>query len=122
MAWNELLDVAHADKLALGTGGVKRAVINAATSGNNELVAAVVGKKIRVLSFFYLAAGTVSVRFESAADGTALTGQMEHTAQTGIMAPRNRDGWFETVAGQALNLELSAAISVDGALSYVEVL
>ena len=100
---------------------VKYAVINAAGSGDNTIVAAVTGKKIRVISLFYMAAGTVNVRFESGAGGTALTGQMEHTAQTGIVLGTNEDGWFETAAGSLLNLELSGAISVDGSLSYLEV-
>lgn len=100
---------------------VKYAIIDAAGSGDNTLVAAVTGKKIRVTSLFYLAAGTVTVRFESGAGGTALTGQMQHTAQTGAVLPMNEDGWFETAAGALLNMELSAAISVDGSLSYIEV-
>src|SRR5687768_14086229 len=97
---------------------VKRAVINAATSGDNTIVSAVAGKKIRLLSLFYMAAGTVKVRLENGAAGTALTGQMEHTAQTDMVLPPNEDGWFETAAGQLLNMELSGAISVDGALTY----
>lgn len=100
---------------------VKYAKIDAAASGDNTVVAAVASKKIRVLSLFYLAAGTVTVRFESGASGTALTGQMEHTAQTGVVLPPAEDGWFETASGQLLNLELSGAISVDGGISYIEV-
>jgi hypothetical protein len=100
---------------------VKYAKIDAALSGDNTIVAAVAGKKIRVLAVFYLAAGGVSVRFESGAGGTALTGQMEHTGQTGCVLPFSEDGWFETAAGALLNLELSAAVSVDGALTYVEI-
>lgn len=41
-----------------GSGPVKRAVVAAATSGDNSLVAAVAGKRIRVLGFFGLAAQT----------------------------------------------------------------
>ena len=103
------------------TKPVKYAKIDAALSGDNTLVAAVTGKKIRVLSLFYMAAGTVSTRFESGAGGTALTGQMSHTAQTGVVLTFNEDGWFETAAGALLNLELSDAVSVDGSLSYIEV-
>jgi hypothetical protein len=100
---------------------VKYAIIDAASSGDNTIVPAVTGKKIRVLSLYYLAAGTVTVRFESGAGGTALTGQMQHTAQTGCVLGENDHGWFETASGELLNLELSGAISVDGCLSYIEV-
>ena len=116
------LDLSGYVRLGDGTTvAVKYAKIDAASSGDNTLVSAVTAKKIRVLSLYYLAAGTVSVRFESGASGTALTGQAEHTAQTGAVLNRNADGWFETAAGALLNMELSGAVSVDGALTYIEV-
>lgn len=99
----------------------KFAVIDAATNGDNTIVAAVSGKKIRVLSLFLMSAGTVNTRFESGAGGTALTGQINLVAQTGYVLPHNPYGWFETAAGSLLNLELNAAVSVDGSLSYIEV-
>lgn len=95
------------------------AVIDAAASGNNTLVAPVAGKKIRVLGFFIVAASAVTARFESDADGTALTGQMDLTADQAAAPGFNPLGWFETAAGELLNLELSGAVSVDGALTYV---
>lgn len=99
----------------------KFAAIDAATSGDNTIVAAVASKKIRVLSAFLVAAGTVNVRFESGAGGTALTGQMNLVANTGFVLPFNPLGWFETGTNTLLNIELSAAVSVDGSLTYVEV-
>lgn len=99
----------------------KFAIIDAATSGDNTLVAAVTSKKIRVLSLFLVSAGTVNVRFESGAGGTALTGQMNLVANTGFVLPYNPVGWFETASNTLLNLELSGAISVDGSLVYIEV-
>jgi len=99
---------------------VKRAIIDAATSGDNTIVAAVTNKKIRVLSLFLVSAGTVNVRFESGASGTALTGQMNLIANTGFVLPHNPHGWFQSGESALLNLELSAAISVDGALTYIE--
>lgn len=99
----------------------KYAVIDEATSGNNTLVAAVVSKKIRVLSLFMVASDAVIARFESGAGGTALTGQMNLAANGGFVLPYNPLGWFETASNTLLNLELSAAVSVDGSLVYVEV-
>lgn len=99
----------------------KRAVIDHATSGDNTVVAAVASKKIRVLSAFLIAAAAVTARFESGAGGTALTGQVSLAANGGFVLPHNPAGWFETAAGEMLNLELSAALSVDGAITYVEV-
>lgn len=99
----------------------KFAVIDGATSGDNTLVAAVTAKKVRVLALFLVAAGTVNVRFESGAGGTALTGQMNLIANTGFALPYNPAGWFETASNTLLNMELSAAISCDGCLTYIEV-
>ena len=103
------------------TGPVKFAVIDAATSGDNTLVAAVTGKKIRVLSLFLVASAAVTVRFESGAGGTALTGQMSLAANGVLSLPFNEQGHFETAAAALLNLELNGATSVDGALTYQEV-
>jgi len=100
---------------------VKFAVIDSASSGNNEIIAAKTGTKFRVLSYALVSAGSVNTRFESSADGTALTGQMNFVANTGICCSHNPLGWFETKKGESLNLELSAAVSVDGHLTYIEV-
>ncbi|ANS05114.1 glycoprotein repeat domain-containing protein [uncultured Mediterranean phage] len=100
----------------------KFAKIDAASSGDNTLVGLVSGKKIRVLSLFMISAGTVTARLESTdSDGTLLTGQMNLVVNSGFTLPFNPVGWFETAAGELLNLELSAAVSVDGCLVYVEV-
>jgi hypothetical protein len=100
----------------------KFAVIDAASSGDNTLVAAVTGKKLRVLAAFFTMTGTaVTIRFESGAGGTALTGQMTPSQGQTIVLPFNPLGWFETAAAALLNLELGGAQSVDGALVYVEV-
>ena len=98
----------------------KFAVIDAASSGNNTLVAAVSGYNIRVLAAFFTMTGTaVTIRFESGADGVALTGQMTPSQGQTIPLPFNPVGWFESTT--LLNLELGGAQSVDGALIYVEV-
>lgn len=95
------------------------AVIDAATSGDNTIVAAQgASNKIRVHQLVLVASGTVTVRFESGASGTALTGQMTLTTNTGFVLPFSPVGWFETAANTLLNLELSAAQSVDGCLVY----
>lgn len=99
----------------------KFAIIDAASSGDNTLLAAVTGKKIRVTALYLVSAGTVNVRFESGAGGTALSGQMNLVANTGFVLPFNPTGWFETASATLLNLELSAAVSVDGGFQYIEV-
>lgn len=101
---------------------VQYASISVTAAGDNTVVAAVAGRKIRVLGVFLVASGGANtVRFESGAGGTALTGAMD-LASDGQFAPGyNPLGWFETAAGALLNLELSAGTLVAGALTYVEV-
>ena len=99
----------------------KFAVINNNTNGDNTLVAAVASRKIRVVSLFVVSAGTTTVRFESGASGTALTGTMPLVANVGFVLPFNPAGWFETAVNTLLNMELNAAVAVHGSLTYVEV-
>ena len=93
-------------------------VVSGATSGNNTLLAASSGNKIRVLSYTLVAAGEVAVRFESAAGGTALTGVMTLIKGVPLVVNLEREGHFETVAGELLNMELGGAVQVSGHLTY----
>ena len=101
----------------------KHAVIDHAVLGDNTIVAAVAGKRIQVLSYTIAASGGANtIRFESGASGTALTGQMNLAANGSLAESYNPGGCFAPTAVSALlNLELSAATSVDGHLSYVEI-
>lgn len=111
------------DALMSGTTALtpKFAIISGSTSGDNTVIAAVTSKKIRVLSALLVSAGTTTVRFESGAGGTALTGVMSLVANTGFSLPFNPLGWFETASDTLLNMELNAAVQVSGCISYVEV-
>ena len=46
---------------------------------------------------------------------------MQPLEATSITLPYNPLGWFETVAGELLNMELGGAQAVAGCLTYVEV-
>jgi hypothetical protein len=116
------MTVGFAQRQKLPEGAVLRAVVRCNTSGNNTLVAAVTGKKIKVLGLILVAAGDVDVRLESGAGGTALTGVMSLSADgNGFVLPIAPPGyhWVETAAGALLNLELSDAVYVDGCIVYL---
>jgi hypothetical protein len=118
--------IAHDETSTIYQNGTARtpvfAAISGSTSGDNTLVAAAgASNKIRVLSLYLVAAGTTTVRFESGAGGTALSGVMSLIANTGFVLPYNPKGWFETAANTLLNMELNAAVQVSGGLSYVVV-
>lgn len=97
------------------------AAIAASASGDNTIVAAVTGKKIRVLSYDYTAAAAVNVKWKSGAsnDKSGLT--YLPAAGWGKAKQFNPVGHVETNVGEALVLNLSAAQAVGGELTYIEV-
>ena len=99
----------------------KYALINTSSSGDTTLVPAVALKKIRVVSYAFICSGTVGVKFQSGTGGTALTGVMEFTAQTGLAPGLNQWGHFESASGVLLAINLSAAVAVRGHLTYLEI-
>lgn len=101
----------------------KFAAITAAANGDNTVVALVVSKKIRVLAYkLFAQGGAVDTKWWSNAAGTALTGLLKLAAagsqDVGHYCPA---GHFETVAGQNLVLNLSAAVQTGGYVVYIEV-
>lgn len=99
----------------------KFAAISASSSGDNTLVAAVAGKKIRVLAMHFVCASAVDVRLEDGAGGTALTGVASYAANSGLVLPYCPVGHFETSSNTLLNMELGGAVQVSGSLTYIEV-
>jgi hypothetical protein len=105
---------------------IKRAAITvvAAGAGDNAVVAAVVGKRIRVLGYvFAVSAAGVNPKWRSAAND--LTGAFPLGAN-GVLSvaeanPEWGAGWFETNTGEALNLNVAAAGNVSGHLVYEEI-
>jgi hypothetical protein len=101
---------------------VQYAVVAASTGGDNTLVLSVTDKKIRVMALALVASGGAnSVRLESGASGTALTGVMDIISDGQLVLQYNPAGWCETAASDLLNLELSAGTAVGGVLGYVTV-
>lgn len=121
---NNLINVGvESGTISIGgtTYTIKFATIAVSGSGNNTLVSAVTGKKIRVLNYVFMASGTVNAKFQSGASGTDLTGLFYMVANTGASSGVNKYGHFETAAGSLLNFNLSGATAVGGHLSYIEV-
>jgi len=104
---------------ALGGGAktLKTAKIDHATIGNNVIVSAVSGKKIKVYAIILVATGTVNVKWCSAT--TDLTGDKNFQAREGYVATVNPPALLlQTAVSEALNLNLSAAVAVDGWIAY----
>ena len=60
------------------------------------------------------------MKFQSHVTPTDISGLAYEIANTGFTLPFCPVGWFQTIAGEALDLNLSAAKAVGGALVYVE--
>lgn len=90
---------------------VKRAFVDlAGNAAPQEVIAAVAGAKIRVLACVVSADVATDVSWYSAA--TAISGTF-NLAATGQLSRTNwAAGWWETAAGEALNLKTSAACGV----------
>lgn len=95
------------------------AIISCASSGSNEIVAAPVLKKIKVLNYSFIASGAVTVEWRTSS--TPISGAMSFAANGGISTSIGSPvmGWLmETAAGQALNINLGSATAIRGHLSY----
>jgi hypothetical protein len=97
------------------------ATIAAASSGDNTIVAAVAAKRIRVLRFELSASAAVNAKWKDGAS-TDLTG-LFYAAGAGPMGDMDssdggRDYIFQTSVGNALVLNLSAAVPVGGVVDY----
>lgn len=97
---------------------LKQAIIDESTIATNEIVAAVAGKQIRVISLMFTVAGAVNLTWED--DTADITGIMEF-ADSGGLTHASDSGIFWTRAGEALNLTADAAVAVGGVLTYIEV-
>lgn len=124
-AYSLVADDAPLPVSQLGGLAPRFAAVAAATAGNNTLVAAVPARKIRVLQMLLVAGAAGNVYFTSAAGGTVVFGGSTNTinlaANGGFVLPFSPAGWFETAAGQLLNMNASSTGPFSGGLVYVEV-
>jgi hypothetical protein len=86
---------------------LKAAVVNFAAGNNQQVVAAVTNKRIRVMGWFAqgIAAAVVTYRFKSNSGGTAIIGDLRAPASTAgaiHQIPIVDSGYCETSTGQGL--------------------
>ena len=100
---------------------VKTAFADPADSGDNALVAAVSGKKIRVIAYRLQAGGTVSLKFTDT-DSADLSQTWEFQAREGCSIEAPTSGFeFESAAGKGVQLNLSGAVQAHVSVQYTEV-
>lgn len=98
---------------------VRRVGSTPAALGANLLVAAEAGRRIRVLGIIAVTTAANSIKFQS--DTTDISGLFPLAANGGFTLPFNEHGWFETLAGQALNINMSVATSTGVQVVYMVV-
>lgn len=96
--------------------GDQRAIFTASAIGNTAAIAAVAGQVIRVKAIVISAVTANNVKFQS--NTTDVTGLHYLGATATVVLPYSPGGWFETAAGEALNVNLSAATAVQGEIIY----
>ncbi len=90
-----------------------------ASSGPNTIISAVALRRIRVLSLWMSAASAVNGKWQSSTTSDLTKLFYMPSSQNGIIFPHNPFGWFETVAGELLNLDLSGAVVVNVGGVYI---
>lgn len=114
---------AHLDHVDVDEGKtlqVKRAAFTAASDGNNTVLAAVTGKKIRVIGLVVSADVAGVFIFQSGAGGTEL--MRFRSAANGMLTAFPSSGYlFETAASALLNIVNPAGSDSMGMIQYVEV-
>ena len=97
---------------------VQKAFVNASASGNVQLLGAQgAGLKVRVLSVAIVSTSVATVKFQS--NVTDITAGFPLSANGGMVLPLNEHGWFETVANDPLNFNLSAASATGCIITYI---
>lgn len=96
----------------------------AAATTDGVLVAAVAGKKIRVLALYAVAGATatnLTLNSKPAGAGAAISALLANGVNGGEVLPFSPVGWFETVAGEGLSATTGAGSATGIGVVYVEV-
>lgn len=94
----------------------------AASQTDSAIVAAVAGKKIRVLQIAFIPAGTATTstfNTKPAGAGVAITGAFSPAASTPVVLPFSPAGWFETASGEGLSVTTGAGATTVYQVTYV---
>ena len=91
----------------------------ASSAGATTIIAATAAKSLLVLALQLATNAPVNVKWQSHVIPTDVTGLAYYGLHGGEVLPFNQGGWFKTIAGEALDINLSGAVAVGGSLTYV---
>lgn len=109
----------YSNSIYAGTSCTPKFFSVAGTAGNTTAVAAVVGKKIRVLDVDISASEAMTVKLQSGAGGTMIKGAYM-AANSTLSLPYCKLGKCETAAGAILNLNITSGSAFCSG-TYIEV-
>jgi len=98
-------------------GGILYTPIEVSASGT--LVFGVAGRKIVVLSFYFVCSAACNVKFQTSTGSIDISGPAYCIANGGAVLPFNSGGWFQTAIGDSLLINLSAGVPIGGSLSFI---
>lgn len=95
------------------------AIVDAASSGDNTIVAGTGGQTIRVFKLFFVTDAAVNATIEDGAGGN-LTGTMVLRAGAAVVLDFDGEPWFTTASGGAFVINLSSAVGIRGRVYYTK--
>ena len=98
--------------------GLTEVVVNFATSGDHNIIAAVVGKIIRIWKVMLWSGGdqVLSIR-----DGlTPLMGTIDLAQGGQVLLPKDTDPWFTLTTNSPFNLNTTQAVQCSGRVFYTQ--
>jgi len=98
-------------------GGIQYTPIEVSASGT--LVFGVPGRRIVVLSFYFVCSTNNNVKFQTSTGAVDISGPAYCVANGGCVNGFNAGGWFQTAVDDSLLINLSAASPIGGSLSYI---
>lgn len=105
-------------EVLVGVASPLYAAISASTSGDNTVVAATSGFRIRVIKCSYVCASAVVVTWKSSVAG-AISGPESYAANGGMSEPYCPAGIMQTAIGEGLVINLGGNVSVGGKMTYI---
>ena len=93
------------------------AVINASSTGDNAIVAAVSGKGVLVFKIFFVASAATNVTFKDGA-ATNLTGAITLKEGGSFTLDLDSEPWFTTTGGNAFIINQSGTAQLSGRAYY----
>ena len=98
---------------------LKTGFANPAALGSSAVIAAVPGKRIKVVGMVVISTLANNVNFLSAA--TSISATFPLAATGGFILPYNNAGWAKTAVGEALNVNMTVATPTGVHVLYEEI-